>query len=141
MISLPLQLDLKFFGNSLEMALVSLVDLKGLPSIVTQQHNRNPSMRLLMVELFNSAIGHSIFTKEAMFLEVMKRFNGLIASGNMERYREEVKKLKTHLNVSKWMSRCALWLPCNPFYSNCWALAESSSYPPSIPAPCASTPR
>ncbi|XP_017103387.2 fatty-acid amide hydrolase 2 [Drosophila bipectinata] len=92
------KLDLKFFGNSLEMALVSLVDLKGLPSIVTQRHDRDPSMRLLMVEMFNSAIGHSIFTKEAMFLEVMKRFNGLMASGNMERYREEVKKLKTHLN-------------------------------------------
>ncbi|KAH8346544.1 hypothetical protein KR084_003075 [Drosophila pseudotakahashii] len=92
------KLDLKFLSNSLEIALVSLVDLKGLPSIVTQRADRDPSMRLLMVELFNSAIGHSIFTKEAMVLEVMKRFNGLMASGNMEEYREDVQKIKSHLN-------------------------------------------
>ncbi|XP_017124189.1 fatty-acid amide hydrolase 2-B [Drosophila elegans] len=92
------KLDLKFLSNSLEIGLVSLVDLKGLPSIVTQRPDRDPSMRLLMVELFNSIIGHSIFTKEAMFLEVMKRFNGLMASGNMEEYREDVQKIKSHLN-------------------------------------------
>lgn len=80
---------------------MSLVDLKGMPSIVTQRADRDPSMRLLMIELFNSIIGHSIFTKEAMFLEVMKRFNGLMASGNMEPYRKEVDKIRTHFNVSK----------------------------------------
>jgi len=94
-------LDLKFLRNSLEIALVSLVDLKGLPSIVTQRADRDPSMRLLMVELFNSIIGHSIFTKEAMVLEVMKRFNGLMATGNMEEYRVEAQKIKSHLNVSE----------------------------------------
>ncbi|KAH8280843.1 hypothetical protein KR054_000681 [Drosophila jambulina] len=92
------KLDLKFLSNSLEIGLVGLVDLKGMPSIVTQRADRDPSMRLLIIELFNSIIGHSIFTKEAMFLEVMKRFNGLMASGNMGPYREEAQKIKVYLN-------------------------------------------
>ncbi|KAH8273194.1 hypothetical protein KR018_012384 [Drosophila ironensis] len=93
----PKKLDLKFFGNSMEIGLVSLVDLKGMPSIVTQT-NRSASMRLLIMELLNSLIGHSLFTKEALFLELLKQFNGLMATGNMERYRNEAKKLKTYMN-------------------------------------------
>ncbi|KAH8358878.1 hypothetical protein KR093_002946 [Drosophila rubida] len=91
----PLQMN--FLDNSMEVALVGLLDLKGVPSIVTQQSNRPPKMRLLCVELFNSLIGHSLFTKEALFVELMHRLNGLVSVDHMERYREEARSIKTYL--------------------------------------------
>ncbi|SPP82973.1 fatty-acid amide hydrolase 2 [Drosophila guanche] len=104
------QLDLSFLSNSLEIALVSLVDLKGIPSIVTQRPDRPPSMRLLIIEFMNSLIGHSLFTKEALFLELMQRFNGLMASGNMQAYRDEVDKIKDHM-IELLGNRGVLLLP------------------------------
>ncbi|EDW84914.1 uncharacterized protein Dwil_GK14375 [Drosophila willistoni] len=91
------ELDLQFLSNSFELALVGLLDLKGLPSVVTQQAHRQPSMRLLIIEQFNSIIGHSLFTKESIFLELMQRLNALMATGNMQQYREETKQIKEHM--------------------------------------------
>ncbi|XP_034488616.1 fatty-acid amide hydrolase 2-B [Drosophila innubila] len=104
------QLDLSFLSNSMEMALVGLLDLKGLPSIVTQQSHRAPHMRLLIVEFFNSLIGHSLFTKEALFLELMQRLNGFMCVNNMEQYRQEALQVKEYL--SKLLGdRGVLFLP------------------------------
>lgn len=94
------QLDFSFLDNIYEMSIVALVDLKGLPSVITQQADRPPSMRLLAMEMFNSIIGHSLFTKEALFLELMQRLNGLIASNKMQQYRDEIEKVKTYLAVN-----------------------------------------
>ncbi|KAL7727706.1 hypothetical protein ACLKA6_008044 [Drosophila palustris] len=92
------QLNLDFLSNSMEIALVGLLDIKGLPSIVTQQAHRAPHMRLLIVELFNAIINHSLFTKEALFLELMQRVNGFMSVDNMEQYREEALQIKEHLS-------------------------------------------
>ncbi|XP_017856358.1 PREDICTED: fatty-acid amide hydrolase 2-B [Drosophila arizonae] len=91
------QLDLSFLDNIFELVIVALVDLKGLPSIITQQAGRPPNMRLLVLEMFNSIIGHSLFTKEALFLELMQRLNGMISTNKMQQYRDEVARIKTHL--------------------------------------------
>ncbi|XP_060649120.1 fatty-acid amide hydrolase 2-A [Drosophila nasuta] len=90
-------LDMSFLDNSMEVALVGLLDLKGLPSIVTQQAHRAPKMKLLWIELFNSIIGHSLFTKEAIFIELMQRLNGFMSADHMEQYREEARSIKTYL--------------------------------------------
>ncbi|XP_030370050.1 fatty-acid amide hydrolase 2-B [Scaptodrosophila lebanonensis] len=95
----PKQLDLKFLHNCMEVVLVALVDLKGIPSIVTQQAHRQPHMRLLVVEMFNSLIGHSLFTKEALFLELMKRLNALMFESHMEQYRKEAKTIKKQMST------------------------------------------
>lgn len=80
--------------------MVGLIDLKGLPSIITQQAHRKPHMRLLLVEMFNSIIGHSLFTKDAIFLELMQRFNGFLNEKKIEKYREEAKEIKAYMMVS-----------------------------------------
>ncbi|KAH8312646.1 hypothetical protein KR044_011963 [Drosophila immigrans] len=90
-------LDMGFLDNSLEIALVGLLDLKGIPSIVTQQAHRLPKTRLLCVEFFNAIIGHSLFTKEAIFLELMQRFNGFMKPEHMQQYRDEAQTIKAHL--------------------------------------------
>ncbi|EDV93340.1 fatty-acid amide hydrolase 2-B [Drosophila grimshawi] len=93
----PKELDLSFLRNSFEIALVALVDLKGLPSIITQQAHRAPHMRALIMEMLNSLFGHSIFTKEALFMELMQRVNGLMCPIRMEQYRQELVQLRAHL--------------------------------------------
>lgn len=80
--------------------MVGLLDLKGLPSIITQQAHRKPHMRLLVVEMFNSIIGHSLFTKDAIFLELMQRWNGFLNEKKIEQYREEAKEIKAYMMVS-----------------------------------------
>lgn len=104
-LSLLWQIDLDFLRNSFEVAMVGLLDLKGLPSIVTQQANRKPHMRLLLVEMFNSIIGHSLFTKDAIFLEIMQRLNAFLSEKKIEKYREEAKEIKAYLMVSRVQSR------------------------------------
>ncbi|XP_017847543.1 fatty-acid amide hydrolase 2-B [Drosophila busckii] len=91
------KLDLKFLKNSMEVSLAGLIDLKGFPSIVTQQSDRFPKMRMLIVEMFNSIIGHSLFTKEAMFAELMHRLHGFMSNSNKEKYLREAAVIKAHL--------------------------------------------
>lgn len=79
---------------------MGLLDLKGLPSIITQQAHRLPHMRLLIVEMFNSIIGHSLFTKDAIFLELMQRFKGFLNDKKIEKYRKEAKEIKAYLLVT-----------------------------------------
>ncbi|XP_030573836.1 fatty-acid amide hydrolase 2-B [Drosophila novamexicana] len=93
----PQLLDLSFLRNSFEVAITALVDLKGLPSIITQQSDRPPHMKMLLMEMLNSTFGHSLFTKEALFLELMQRLNGMMSAEKMEQYRQEVGPLKAHL--------------------------------------------
>lgn len=79
---------------------MGLLDLKGLPSIITQQAHRLPHMRLLIVEMFNSIIGHSLFTRDAIFLELMQRLKAFLNDKKIEKYREETKEIKAYLLVT-----------------------------------------
>lgn len=93
------QINLDFLENSLEISMSGLLALNGLPSIITQQAHRLPHMRLLVVEMFNSIIGHSLFTKDAIFLELMQRFKGFMNDRKIEQYLEEAREIKAYLLV------------------------------------------
>lgn len=93
------QINLDFLENSLEISMAGLLALKGLPSIITQQAHRLPHMRLLVVEMFNSIIGHSLFTKDAIFLELMQRIKGFMNDRKIEQYLEEAREIKAYLLV------------------------------------------
>lgn len=138
--ALIFQINLDFLEDSVEVSMAALLDLKGLPSIITQQAHRLPHMRLLVVEMFNSIIGHSLFTKDAIFLELMQRLKGFLGDSKIQQYCEEAREIKAYLLVTL---HCAKTKQCqfiSLFVSfslcrTCWVIVGFSFFQRSTPTP------
>lgn len=95
-----MQVKIKGLKNALEICLSGLLSIKGIPSVISQTSLVKPKTKALTFELLRSLIGHSLYTTDAIFMELMQNLNALIPLRRCEEYRQEGAELKQELTVS-----------------------------------------
>ena len=87
----------KNLRNSLEICLSAFSAIKGVPSIISQSTKTRPTLKVLTIEFIRSLFGHSLYTKDALFMEIMHSMQSLIRPENMEKYQKEAATLRQEI--------------------------------------------
>lgn len=94
------QVNIAGFQHAIEMCLSSLANIKGLPSVITQSVKNKPNRFQLIQKIAQSIFGLAPYTAMPLFVELMILVNSFITSEDSEKWRNEVKNLRTELSVS-----------------------------------------
>lgn len=91
------ELKLKNLRNSLEISINGLTEMEGVPSIIENPTKKTSPAKDLTKELLRCFYGRSLYTKEALLMELAIALNGLISPEKQEKYRDEKEVIREEL--------------------------------------------